>query len=56
MYIQERSEALATVPPLSSLARSSRVSPSFLLAAREDQSFIHPITAGSSTSIYKVHI
>uniref|UniRef100_H3DPN0 Im:7138535 n=1 Tax=Tetraodon nigroviridis TaxID=99883 RepID=H3DPN0_TETNG len=51
---KERSEALSTVPPLSSLARSSRVSPSFLLAAREDQSFILPIKAGRSTSIYKV--
>ncbi|XP_070826997.1 protein FAM98B [Chaetodon trifascialis] len=50
---KERSQALASVPPLSSLASSSRVSPSLLIAAREDQSIIKPIKAGTSTSIYK---
>ncbi|KAM9358836.1 protein FAM98A [Symphorus nematophorus] len=50
---KERSEALASVPPLSSLAGSSRVSPSLLIAAREDQSFIEPIKAGTSTPVYK---
>ncbi|XP_070685309.1 protein FAM98B [Pempheris klunzingeri] len=50
---KERSEALASVPPLSSLTSSSRVSPSLLLAAREDQSFIEPIKAGTSTPVYK---
>lgn len=55
-YFQERSEALASVPPLSSLASSSQVSLSLLIAAREDQSFIEPIKAGTSTSIYKVQL
>lgn len=55
-YLQERSEALATVPPLSVLVGSSRVSPSFLLVAREDQSFIQPVKAGRSTAIYKVRL
>ncbi|XP_076591811.1 protein FAM98B [Chaetodon auriga] len=50
---KERSQALASVPPLSSLASSSRVSPSLLIAAREDQSIIKPIKAGTSTSVYK---
>ncbi|XP_073343640.1 protein FAM98C [Pagrus major] len=51
---KERSEVLASVPPLSSLASSSRVSLSLLIAAREDQSFIEPIKAGTSTPVYKV--
>ncbi|TWW77280.1 protein FAM98B isoform X1 [Takifugu flavidus] len=51
---KERSEVLATVPPLSALVGSSRVSPSFLLVAREDQSFIQPVKAGRSTAIYKI--
>lgn len=50
---KERNEALATVPPLSSLAGSSRVSPSLLIATREDQSFIAPIKAGTCTPVYK---
>lgn len=50
---KERSEALASVPPLSSLASTSQVSSSLLMAAREDQSFIVPIKAGTSTPIYK---
>nr|XP_046244969.1 protein FAM98B isoform X2 [Scatophagus argus] len=50
---KERSEALASVAPLSSLASSSRVSPSLLIAAREDQSFIESIKAGTSTRVYK---
>ncbi|KAM3616378.1 uncharacterized protein V6R79_016998 [Siganus canaliculatus] len=50
---KERSKALASVPPLSSLASSSRVSQSLLIAAREDQSFIEPIKAGKSTAVYK---
>ncbi|XP_035535247.1 protein FAM98B isoform X2 [Morone saxatilis] len=49
----ERSKALAAVPPLSSLFGSSQVSPSLLIAAREDQSFIEPIKAGTSTPVYK---
>lgn len=51
---KERSEALSSVPPLSSLAGSSRVSLSHLIAAREDQSFIDPIKAGKSTPVYKI--
>lgn len=50
---KQRSEALASVPPLSALAGSPRVSLSLLIAAREDQSIIEPIKAGKSTSIYK---
>ncbi|XP_060902514.1 protein FAM98B isoform X2 [Labrus mixtus] len=50
---QKWSEALASVPPLSSLTGSSRVSLSLLIAAREDQSIIEPIKAGKSTSVYK---
>lgn len=50
---KQRSEALASVPPLSSLAGSSRVSLSLLIAAREDQSVIEPIKAGKSTTVYK---
>ncbi|XP_044058832.1 protein FAM98B [Siniperca chuatsi] len=50
---KERSEALASVPPLSSLVGSSLVSPSLLIAAREDQSFIEPIKAKTSTPVYK---
>ncbi|XP_054457025.1 protein FAM98B [Anoplopoma fimbria] len=49
----ERSEALATVPPLSSLFGSSRVSLSLLIAAREDQFLLGPIKAGTSTAVYK---
>lgn len=52
--LKEHSEALASVPPLTSLADSPRVSLSLLLAAREDQSFIQPIKAGRSTQVYKV--
>ncbi|XP_026220061.1 protein FAM98B isoform X1 [Anabas testudineus] len=51
---KEHSEALASVPPLTSLADSPRVSLSLLLAAREDQSFIQPIKAGRSTQVYKM--
>ncbi|CAJ1065532.1 protein FAM98B [Xyrichtys novacula] len=50
---KQRSEALASVPPLSSLAGTSLVSLSLLIAAREDQSTIEPIKAGKSTSVYK---
>lgn len=50
---KQRSEALASVPPLSSLAGSTRVSLSLLIAAREDQSVIEPIKAGESTTVYK---
>uniref|UniRef100_UPI0037E9BA87 protein FAM98A n=1 Tax=Semicossyphus pulcher TaxID=241346 RepID=UPI0037E9BA87 len=50
---KERREALASVPPLSSLAGSSRVSVPLLMAAREDQSIIEPIKAGKSTAVYK---
>lgn len=46
-------EALASVPPLSSLASSSRVSSSLVMAAREDKSYIVPVKSGTSTSIYK---
>ncbi|XP_035011446.1 protein FAM98B [Hippoglossus stenolepis] len=53
---KERREALASVPPLESLTRSSRVSLSLLLAAREDQSFIEPIKAGKSTAVYKIRM
>ncbi|XP_061924663.1 protein FAM98B-like [Entelurus aequoreus] len=50
---EERSEALASVPPLASIAVSSRVSIPLLLAAREDQSCIQPIKAGITTNVYK---
>ncbi|XP_068173919.1 protein FAM98B isoform X2 [Antennarius striatus] len=50
---QKRSEALTSVPLLSSLAGSSQVSLSVLLAAREDKSLIQPIKAGITTPIYK---
>ncbi|AWO99040.1 putative protein FAM98B-like isoform 2 [Scophthalmus maximus] len=53
---KERSEALASVPPLASLAVSSRVSLSLLLAARQDQSIIEPIKAGTSTAVYKTRM
>ncbi|XP_005720995.1 protein FAM98B-like [Pundamilia nyererei] len=53
LYLQERSAALASAPNLASLIGSSQVSPSLLLAAREDQSFIDPVKAGTSTSVYK---
>ncbi|KAG7470289.1 hypothetical protein JOB18_038889 [Solea senegalensis] len=52
----ERREVLASVPRLSSLSGSSRVSLSLLLAARQDQSFITPIKAGTSTSVYKIRM
>ncbi|XP_068601680.1 protein FAM98B [Brachionichthys hirsutus] len=50
---KQRSDALVSVPLLSSLVCSSRVSLSLLIAAREDQSFIEPIKAGTTTAIYK---
>ncbi|XP_071376656.1 protein FAM98B [Centroberyx affinis] len=51
---KEHSEVLASVPPLASLTRSSQVSVSLLLAAREDQSCILPVRAGPTTPVYKV--
>ncbi|XP_044210043.1 protein FAM98B [Thunnus albacares] len=53
---KERSEALASVPPLASIVGSSRVSFPHLLAAREDQSCIEPIKAGKSTDVYKTRM
>ncbi|XP_008274556.1 protein FAM98B [Stegastes partitus] len=50
---KERSAALASVPPLASLAGSSQVSPSLLLATREDQSFTDLIKAETNTPVYK---
>ncbi|XP_029302447.1 protein FAM98B [Cottoperca gobio] len=50
---KEQGEALASVPPLSSLSGSSRVSPSLLIATREDQSFIETNKAATITPIYK---
>uniref|UniRef100_A0A3Q2SVV1 Protein FAM98B n=1 Tax=Fundulus heteroclitus TaxID=8078 RepID=A0A3Q2SVV1_FUNHE len=50
---KEHSAALASVPSLLSFTGSSQVSPSLLLAAREDQSFIEPIKAGKTTAVYK---
>nr|XP_020455825.1 protein FAM98B-like [Monopterus albus] len=50
---KERSEALASVPPLAPLAEPSRVSLSHLLTAREDQSFGEPIKPGTTTPVYK---
>ncbi|MED6268939.1 hypothetical protein CHARACLAT_027984 [Characodon lateralis] len=50
----ERSAALASVPSLLSLIGSSQVSPSLLLAAREDQSFVEPTKAGKRTAVYKM--
>ncbi|XP_029625729.1 protein FAM98B [Salmo trutta] len=51
---KERSEVLASIPPLSSLPLVSQVSMSLLLAARKDQSYILPVKAGESTEVYKV--
>ncbi|XP_059186432.1 protein FAM98A [Centropristis striata] len=51
---KERTEALASVPHLSSLTGSSRVSPSLLIAARQDQSLNESIKAGKSTPVYKM--
>lgn len=51
---KERSEVLASIPPLSSLPLISQVSVSLLLAARKDQSYILPVKAGESTKVYKV--
>ncbi|XP_014903989.1 protein FAM98B [Poecilia latipinna] len=51
---KERRAVLDSVPSLVSLTGSSQVSPSLLLAAREDQSFIEPIKAGKSTAVYKM--
>ncbi|XP_029373792.1 protein FAM98B isoform X2 [Echeneis naucrates] len=53
---KERSEALASVPPLSSLTASSRVSLSHLLAAREDQSFIEPVKPETGSLVYKTRM
>ncbi|XP_037333891.2 protein FAM98B isoform X1 [Pungitius pungitius] len=50
---KERSEALATVPPLSSLSCSSLVSLSLLIAARVDKFLVEPIKAATSTPVYK---
>lgn len=50
---KERSEVLASVPPLSSLSGSSKVSLSLLIAVRKDQSLNEPIKAGKSTPVYK---
>ncbi|XP_061683935.1 protein FAM98B [Syngnathoides biaculeatus] len=50
---KERSEAVASVPPLASIALCSKVSLPLLLATREDQSCIEPIKAGKSTDVYK---
>lgn len=44
---------MSTVPPLTAPLESS-VSIALLLAAREDQSRILPVTAGPSTAIHKV--
>ncbi|XP_071352454.1 protein FAM98B isoform X3 [Trachinotus anak] len=52
----ERSEVVASVPSLASSTGSSQVSLSHLLAAREDQSFIEPIKAGTSTPVYKTRM
>ncbi|XP_071352452.1 protein FAM98B isoform X1 [Trachinotus anak] len=53
---KERSEVVASVPSLASSTGSSQVSLSHLLAAREDQSFIEPIKAGTSTPVYKTRM
>ncbi|KAM8904847.1 uncharacterized protein AB9W97_008315 [Spinachia spinachia] len=50
---KERSEALATVPPLSSLSCSSLVSLSLLIATRADKFLVEPIKAATSTPVYK---
>ncbi|XP_040060264.2 protein FAM98C isoform X2 [Gasterosteus aculeatus] len=50
---KERSVALATVPPLSSLSCSSLVSLSLLIAAREDKFLVEPTKAATSTPVYK---
>ncbi|KAM9801616.1 protein FAM98B [Neosynchiropus ocellatus] len=50
---KERCAALASVPPLASIAGSSQVSMPLLLAAREDQSRIQPVRPGKSTAVYK---
>ncbi|XP_029923812.1 protein FAM98A [Myripristis murdjan] len=51
---KEHRETLASVPPLASLASSTQVSLSLLLAARKDQSNILPVRPGPSTAVYKV--
>lgn len=45
---------MSTVPQFASPLLESSVSVALLLAAREDQSCILPVTAGPSTSIHKV--
>ncbi|XP_051934230.1 protein FAM98B [Hippocampus zosterae] len=50
---KERHKAVNSVPPLTSIAISSRVSLPLLLATREDQCRIEPIKAGASTNVYK---
>ncbi|XP_053474064.1 protein FAM98B [Ictalurus furcatus] len=50
---KERSALMSTVPPLTAPLESS-VSIALLLAAREDQSRILPVTAGPSTAIHKM--
>ncbi|MCJ8748728.1 hypothetical protein PDJAM_G00168260 [Pangasius djambal] len=50
---KERSALMSTITPLTSPLESS-VSVPLLLAAREDQSRILPVTAGPSTAIHKV--
>lgn len=54
-YSQERLKVLASALPLSILALPSSVSLSLMIAAREDKSYLVPVKAGASTSIYKVH-
>ncbi|XP_053340715.1 protein FAM98C [Clarias gariepinus] len=51
---KERSALMSTVPQFASPLLESSVSVALLLAAREDQSCILPVTAGPSTSIHKV--
>ncbi|XP_060768235.1 protein FAM98B isoform X2 [Neoarius graeffei] len=50
---KERSALISTIPPFTSALESS-VSAALLLAAREDQSCILPVTAGPSTAVHKV--
>lgn len=50
---KERSALMAAIPPLLAPLETS-VSIALLLAAREDQSRILPVTAGQSTAIHKI--
>lgn len=51
--LKERSALMSTIP-MFPLSLESSFSIAMLLAAREDQSCILPVTAGPSTAVHKV--